>query len=209
MNNFQHHYDLSSDWVLIDHLLKQLQTAGYANWASLQAKLLSLGLTDLQGVQTFLSQSNSAKDLAYLWQLLIVRCKQVKLQSLEEFSSSGQVGLYLCDQLGSLQQEQLLVLYLDAKNQLLGQQAVSLGTADKALAHPRDIFRWAVVYNCTGMIVAHNHPSGHLTPSQQDLRFSQKLDTLSEEMGIKFWDHFIVAEQSYLSFREQGYLIKS
>lgn len=209
MKEIQHHYDLSDDWVLIEHLLQQLQQAGYSNWASLQAKLLSLGLTDLQAVQSFLGQQDAAKELSWLWQLLIMRFKQVKLHSLEEFSSSGQVGLYLCDQVGSSPQEQLLVLYLDAKNQLLGQKAISLGTADKALAHPRDVFRWAVVYNCTGMIVAHNHPSGHLTPSQQDLRFSQKLLFLSKEMGIKFWDHFIVSEQSYLSFREQGYLIKS
>ncbi|MCI1290050.1 MAG: DNA repair protein RadC [Lactobacillus sp.] len=209
MKEFQHHYDLSNDWSLVDCLLQNLQAAGYSNWADLRTKLLRLGLTDLQAVQSFLSQQDSADNLAWLWQLLIVRCKQVKLHSLEEFSSSGQVGLYLCDQLGSLLQEQLLVLYLDAKNQLLGQRAISLGTADKALAHPRDVFRWAVVYNCTGMIVAHNHPSGHLSPSQQDLRFSQKLLALSGEMGIKFWDHFIVAEQSYLSFREQGYLIKS
>jgi DNA repair protein RadC len=80
---------------------------------------------------------------------------------------------------------------------------------NKAIAHPRDIFRWAVIYNCAGMIVAHNHPSGHLAPSQQDLRLSQKLENLSQEMGISFWDHFIVSEQAYLSFRERGYLIKS
>jgi DNA repair protein RadC len=166
-------------------------------------------LKDLQAVHAYLSQHGQADELAWLWQLLVLRFKQIKLRSLEEFSSSSQVGLYLCDQLGSLLQERLLVLYLDAKNQLVGQKVISQGTLNKAIAHPRDIFRWAVIYNCAGMIVAHNHPSGHLAPSQQDLRLSQKLENLSQEMGISFWDHFIVSEQAYLSFRERGYLIKS
>ncbi|MCH3989927.1 MAG: DNA repair protein RadC [Lactobacillus sp.] len=209
MQNFQHHYDLTDDWILIDQLHQHLRHAGYKDWTSLRQELRRLDLKDLQAVHAYLSQHGQADELAWLWQLLVLRFKQIKLRSLEEFSSSSQVGLYLCDQLGSLLQERLLVLYLDAKNQLVGQKVISQGTLNKAIAHPRDIFRWAVIYNCAGMIVAHNHPSGHLAPSQQDLRLSQKLENLSQEMGISFWDHFIVSEQAYLSFRERGYLIKS
>lgn len=206
MSNFQHHYDLASDWILLDQLWQQLQARGISDWPALRSCLQEQGLSDLQAVQTFLSQQDGPAELAYLWQLLLMRCRQVKMRSLEEFSSSGQVGLYLCDQLGSLWQEELLVLYLDAKNQVVGQKQISLGTLDKAIAHPRDIFRWAVVYNCAGLIAAHNHPSGQLAPSQQDLRLSQKLASLSRLMGLKFWDHFIVSSESYLSFREHGYL---
>ncbi len=91
---------------------------------------------------------------------------------------------------------------MDSKNKIIAEKLIFQGTVNRAVAHPRDIFRWAVIYNSTAFFVAHNHPSGDEQPSQHDLRFTKKLVEASKCMGIDFLDHFIVTDNTYLSFRE-------
>ena len=75
---------------------------------------------------------------------------------------------------------------------------------NRSIAHPREIFRWAVIYGCSGIFIAHNHPSGKLTPSASDLELTESLRQAAKMMKIDFLDHFIVGEGQYLSLREKN-----
>ena len=74
------------------------------------------------------------------------------------------------------------------------------------MANPRDILQRALLTNSAGVIIAHNHPSGNLTPSEDDKRSTKNLKECCEMMGIMLLDHFIVSEESHLSFASQGLL---
>lgn len=102
----------------------------------------------------------------------------------------------------SKNQEQIVALYLNARGELLKKELVALGKVNTALIEPKEIFKVALAYPCTSIILAHNHPSGDPTPSSEDIEFTKKMHEASELMGIKLFDHLIVCKTSYFSFRE-------
>lgn len=104
-----------------------------------------------------------------------------------------------CQEMKNLPKEYLRGLYLNVKNQVIHDEIISIGTIDQSIAHPRDIFRPAVIHNAAAFILVHNHPSGDLTPSNSDIRLSQKLEKASEIMSIQFTDSIIIAGDSFVS----------
>lgn len=89
-------------------------------------------------------------------------------------------------------QEHFRVLCLDVKNGIISNDLVSIGTASASLVHRRDILRRAIVNNASGILVMHNHPTGEVTPSSEDLAFTTDLFRACELIGIKLVDHVIV-----------------
>jgi DNA repair protein RadC len=83
---------------------------------------------------------------------------------------------------------------------------VSLGTLDRALVHPREVFSPAFEDRCSAIIVAHNHPSGTLNPSPEDLDITKRLKQAGDILGIKVLDHLIVTKEGYYSLLEHGQL---
>ena len=108
--------------------------------------------------------------------------------------------------LGRCRKEQLVGLYLDAQNGLLGQETISVGSLNTTRTHPREILYPAVVHLALGFILAHNHPSGCLEPSAEDLEFTKFVQRAGELMGIELYDHLIVTASGYTSLRERGFL---
>jgi DNA repair protein RadC len=102
--------------------------------------------------------------------------------------------------------EHLIGLYLDAQNGLLSQETVSVGSLNTTRTHPREILYPAVVHLALGFILVHNHPSGCLEPSQEDIEFTQVVRRAGELMGMELYDHLIVAASGYTSLRERGLL---
>lgn len=99
-------------------------------------------------------------------------------------------------------QERFAVLHLDVKNRLLRTEVITVGTATETLAHPRDIFRSAVQQGDTvRLIVAHNHPSGSLDPSNEDIALTKQLIQSSRILGIPIMDHLILGEGKFLSLK--------
>lgn len=96
-------------------------------------------------------------------------------------------------------QERFAVLLLDVKNRLLGTQVITIGTATETLAHPREIFREVIKQNATKLIIAHNHPSGNLEPSQQDLDLTEQLLQAAQFLTIPLLDHLILGNGDYQS----------
>ena len=102
--------------------------------------------------------------------------------------------------------EHLVGLYLDAQSGLLHQETLSIGTLNTTRTHPREILYPAVVHLAMGFILVHNHPSGSLEPSAEDLEFTRSVQRAGELMGIELYDHLIVVKGGYASLREMGML---
>jgi DNA repair protein RadC len=110
-----------------------------------------------------------------------------------------------------LHKESLRVILLDTRYHLIRVEEVSIGSVNESIAHPRDVFRPAVVSSAYAVIVVHNHPSGDPSPSQTDHSLTRRLAEAAELLQIKLLDHIIIGAPSeqgagYFSFKEAGVL---
>jgi DNA repair protein RadC len=108
--------------------------------------------------------------------------------------------------LGRARKEHLIGLYLDAQNTLIRNETISIGSLNTTRTHPREILHPAVIHLALGFVLAHNHPSGCLDPSAEDVEFTQSIRRAGELMGIELYDHLIVTRGGYTSLRERGLL---
>jgi len=99
-------------------------------------------------------------------------------------------------------QERFAVLLLDIKHRILGIRVITIGTATETLAHPRDIFREVIRHGAVRCIVAHNHPSGNLEPSADDLSLTRQLLEGAKILGIPILDHLILGNGDFRSLRQ-------
>jgi DNA repair protein RadC len=109
----------------------------------------------------------------------------------------------------ALTRESLRAILLDAKYLLLRIEEISHGSLNESVAHPREIFRPALIYSAFAMILVHNHPSGDPSPSDADHRLTRRLLEAAELLQIRFLDHVIIGSgdngrRPYFSFREAG-----
>ncbi|MHC9532879.1 RadC family protein [Dellaglioa sp. L3N] len=123
-----------------------------------------------------------------------------------QICSSQDAGEKMVAELGGLNQEFLIGLFLDTKNQIVKQETLFIGTLNSATVHPRDIFAVALKYGAAKIILVHNHPSGHVTPSKNDIVFSKRVEKCGILMGIELLDHIISGNTNYLSMKEEGVL---
>ncbi len=97
--------------------------------------------------------------------------------------------------------EYFLILLLDTRNQLIGVTTVSMGSLDSSIVHPREVFKEAISASAAAVIMVHNHPSGDLQPSKEDIELTKRLAKVGEIMGIDILDHIIVCGENYLSLK--------
>ncbi|MEI5989648.1 DNA repair protein RadC [Enterococcus termitis] len=133
------------------------------------------------------------------------RIQQSTQLKLGRVSSSYQIAQNLIYELQDFQQEHLVCLYLNTKNEVIKQETVFKGSLNQSVAHPREIFRSAVKCSAARLILAHNHPSGNPTPSESDIHFTQRMQECGKMMGIEVLDHIIIGEQVYISMREENF----
>ncbi len=101
--------------------------------------------------------------------------------------------------------EHLIALHLDAKNRILCIDRVSTGTLTSSIIHPREVFKTALLSSAASLLLIHNHPSGDLEPSRDDIAITEKLRGAGEMIGITVLDHVIIGN-GYVSLKEKGYL---
>jgi len=118
--------------------------------------------------------------------------------------SPRDVGNLVLERMRYLDREHFEVLLLDAKNQVLGLELISVGILNSSLVHPREVFKVAIKRSAAGMVLVHNHPSGDPTPSPEDLEVTRRLLEAGRLLGIDVLDHIIIGENRFLSFREAG-----
>jgi DNA repair protein RadC len=119
--------------------------------------------------------------------------------------SAGDV-MPLLNGLGDKKQEHFVCVTLNGANRLIARRVVTIGLADQALVHPREVFAQALVERAAKVIVAHNHPAGDLRPSGEDVQVTEKLAKAAAILGLELLDHLIVCRTGYFSFREEGLL---
>jgi DNA repair protein RadC len=115
----------------------------------------------------------------------------------------------VCAQIGEIRaqrKEHFVVLYLNTRNQLVHKEAVSIWTLNASLVHPREVFEPALRHSAAGVILAHNHPSGDPSPSEEDRDLTRRLAEAGRLLGIDVLDHVVVADGRHYSFQENGAL---
>ncbi len=99
----------------------------------------------------------------------------------------------------SSKKEHFVVFYLNARNQEIEREIISVGTVNTSLVHPREVFEGAIKNNATSIILAHNHPSGDTEPSQDDIEITKKLVHAGKILDIRVVDHVVVTDKEFLS----------
>lgn len=112
------------------------------------------------------------------------------------------VAALLLPRLRDAREEHLVALCLDTRHRLIAQKTVTSGILNGTLAHPREMFKTAIMHHAHAMIVAHNHPSGETSPSPEDLQLTQRLIEAGELLQIELLDHIILGHDGFTSLRE-------
>lgn len=104
-------------------------------------------------------------------------------------------------------QEEFYVLYLDNKKKYLDKKRLFIGSINKSIAHPREIFKNAYLLSASFIIAIHNHPSGDATPSREDILMTSRLNKIGQIHGIYLIDHIIIGNNNYYSFFEDNNIL--
>ncbi len=102
--------------------------------------------------------------------------------------------------------EHFIVFFLDSRSQKVKRETISVGTLNASLVHPREVFEPAIACSAAQIIVVHNHPSGEVEPSAEDIEITKRLTEAGKLLGIELVDHVIVCLNGYLSLQEQRLL---
>lgn len=101
-------------------------------------------------------------------------------------------------------QEVFGVLILNIKNKIVAVHEISRGTLNSSMAHPREVFKPAILHNAAAIVCFHNHPSGDPEPSKDDILMTHRLVEAGKILGIEVFDHIIVGDNGYVSLKERG-----
>lgn len=119
-------------------------------------------------------------------------------------NSSNLVFKYYKDKLGYKKQEYFYAIYLDTSKRFISEKSLFIGTINYSVVHPREVFKEAYLNGASAIICVHNHPSGNVIPSKQDLEVTNNLINVGKILGIKVLDHIIISKNNYYSFLENG-----
>ena len=120
-------------------------------------------------------------------------------------SPADAAGLVMED-MKNLDREHFRVILLDSKNSVISIETVSIGTVNASLVHPREVLKPALEKSATCMILVHNHPTGSVSPSREDILLTRRFDKCGRILGIEVVDHIIIGDGRYTSMKEGGYL---
>lgn len=120
-----------------------------------------------------------------------------------KINSPSSIANVFIDEMKYLHKEHFRVILLDTKNQIISTEEISIGTLNASIVHPRDVFKVAIKKNANSMILIHNHPSGDVSPSREDINITKRLEEVGKIVGINILDHIIVGDNKYLSFKER------
>lgn len=138
-----------------------------------------------------------------LFQAVSERYAKEKIHPKSLLDSPKLVFEYLKEKIGKEKKEHFTILFLDTRNKLIVSD-VSVGILNASLVHPREVFSSAILNKTSHVIIAHNHPSGDSTPSDEDAITTKRLVEAGKILGITVTDHIIVTNNSYSSFAELG-----
>ncbi len=142
----------------------------------------------------------TSKNTIYTYELMRTRTKQKKIEvCAPDDAYEYAKNIY---QMDSIDYELMVALMLNPKNDVIGTYIISRGLVDRANCHAREVFRVAISLACSKIIIVHNHPSGKVTPSKQDITCTDELVKAGKIIGIEIVDHIIVGDDDKFSFAE-------
>lgn len=119
---------------------------------------------------------------------------------------SGDAYALLLPRFSDLSHEEFWVLYLNQANKVIHEKRISSGGISGTVADPRIIYKTALECSCSGLILAHNHPSSSRKPSQADLDLTRKLSDAAKNLDMRVLDHLILVNDGYVSFADEGWI---
>lgn len=184
---------------LSDHELSQVVFETDAHFSMAQRNAL------VRGSRLGLPSAVESDRLAQLcaWHHLKLRWLSQDLTR-QALTHPGQVKDYLQHRLGTLPQEQVMVLYLAPSLHLLDCRIIAKGTVNEARVYPRELIRGVIETGASSVILAHNHPSGQLRASATDIALTDNLASLLKGLAVELVDHFVVTAQGIASIRAEN-----
>ncbi len=132
------------------------------------------------------------------------RMARERAEARKRLGSPAEVSQYLAPAIQDLKIEVFKVLMMNTRNDLLGELTVARGGPSSSTVHPGEVFRRAILKSASGIILAHNHPSGDPSPSREDRELTLRLKKAGGLLGIMVQDHIIIGDHRYVSFLECG-----
>ena len=123
-----------------------------------------------------------------------------------KLNSAKKIFDYFCAELKNKKQEYFYCIYLNQNKKLIDKKLLFKGTLNKSLVHPREIFKAAYLCSAASIICVHNHPSGNVIPSDEDIYITNTLVNIGKMQGIIIQDHIIIGDNNYFSFYENDML---
>ena len=139
-------------------------------------------------------------------QAAALRLMEAPVKHQEVLNNWDRLVAYLTACLARERVEQFRVLFLDAKNRLIADEAQARGTVNHTPVYPREVVKRALELHATALILVHNHPSGDPTPSRADIEMTREVKQAAAALGITLHDHLIIGRDEPLSFRREGLL---
>jgi len=178
------------------------------------AKELIRGFGDFQGVldapfddlvKTGGVGENAATFLNLLKSSAGLYLKQV-LKRKKGISGTRDLLDYCRVEMRGLKDEQFRAIFLNSQNEIIGDEVIQEGTVDQSVVYPRKVMERALYYKATAMIFVHNHPSGSIKPSKEDIALTETLRQAAGSLQLRVYDHLIISKNGYFSFLEGGLL---
>jgi len=127
-----------------------------------------------------------------------------KAQERPQISCTAELIDFCKTAMGALKDEEFRVCYLDAQNRIIAMETVQEGIVNQAVVYPRKVLERALQWKASAIILVHNHPSGHVRPSDADIRLTRTIQETARTLDILVHDHLIIGENRFFSFREEG-----
>lgn len=191
----------------VEQLLEALFAAEHApltGWKPLLQPLRKLAVLGPVELADLVPQAAPGRLMALFE--LARRFNEERLTPGVSFATAKDIHRHFRVRLRDAQREQFLVVMLDAQRRYLGDYLVSLGTQDRSLVHPREVFAPAIRGGANALVVVHNHPSGDPSPSKEDLNVTLRLVDAGDLIGIPVLDHVIVGGETFVSLGEKNLL---
>jgi len=132
------------------------------------------------------------------------RISTTKAEDTFKITSPQDVSALVMEDMRYYKKEYFKIILLDTKNKVIDIMTISIGSLNSSIVHPREVFLEAVKKSSASIVLLHNHPSGEVQPSREDINITQRLIKAGEIMGIKVLDHIIIGDGKYLSFKEEN-----
>ncbi len=140
--------------------------------------------------------------------MFVSELRRRKYRGREEVVVRGPEDLYrlLRPRIAKADREHFVAVLLSSRNTVIGIETVSVGSLNASIVHPREVFKPAIVHSASAIALAHNHPSGDVSPSEEDLAITKRLKEAGRLLGIDLLDHVIVGHTAYTSLKERKLL---